>query len=216
MDVLSEKIVVLAADMFSLYGLKSVSIDDLCKKMSISKKTFYGCFATKEELVGAVLEHKNLKLAEQFMRFKDKGNAIDELLAFMGMHRLWASKTQEKSPTMLYDLQKYYPALWEKSAQQKEQFARDFFSSNIRRGIEEKLYREEIDIDMLCVYFGFNHTLQIFERMNAYLKDRKLTNQEIAMFIMDILARYITTPLGWDILVESAKALKKRANVKSE
>ena len=205
MNALVDRIVLLAEEMFSLYGLKSVSIDDLCKKMGMSKKTFYEYFATKEDLVGAVLERKNKEVSEQFKRIEGRGNAIDELLAFMGMHRLWATTSEEKSPAMYYDLQKYYPQLWHKSVEQKELRARSFFTSNIQRGIDEGLYRKEIDIDMLCVYFGFSHTLRLFEEMNHSLSGRRVTHQQVAEFIMEVLARYITSPSGWEYLLQSAK-----------
>lgn len=209
MDALSEKIINLANEMFSLYGLKSVSIDDLCRKMSISKKTFYECFKTKEDLVDAVLEHKDKIVEEQFENIltNTNGNAIDELLTFMSMHRLWASIQLGKHPAMLHDLQKYYNTVWNKSIARKEKRVHDFFIRNITRGIEEKLYRAEVDIDMLCIYFGFNHTLKLFEDISC-LKSKKLSHQQIALFIIDILTRYITTPTGWNYLAERLKETK--------
>ena len=209
MSALGEKIVVLADEMFSMYGLKSVSIDDLCRRMGISKKTFYECFVTKEDLVAAVLEHKSLEVTKQLSLIMGKGNAIDELLAFLGMHRLWASSMQEKSPVLFYDLQKYYPSLWAKSAEQKEQRAREFFTLNIQRGIDEGLYRPEIDFDMFCVCFGFHNTLRLFEAASNSLNGRKVTHQQVAVFIMELLARYVTTPLGWEYISKYGTRSKK-------
>jgi len=202
MDPLIEKIVITASELFALYGLKSVSIDDICRKMGISKKTFYESFKTKEELVDAVLERKDKLIGEQFRSTLESinGNAIDELLAFMGMHRLWATINQDKHPAMLHDLQKYYITVWTKSIERKEKRVKDFFIHNIKKGISEGLYRAEIDIEMLCVYFGFKQTLKLFKDSDC-LKEHKLTNQRIAHFIIDLITHYITTPIGWEYLM---------------
>ncbi|MBO5960616.1 MAG: TetR/AcrR family transcriptional regulator [Paludibacteraceae bacterium] len=211
MEALIEKIIITASELFALYGLKSITIDDICRKMGISKKTFYESFTTKEELVDAVLERKDKLIGEQFKSILEStdGNAIDELLAFMNMHRLWASTNQDKHPAMLHDLQKYYITVWTKSIERKEKRVKDFFIHNTQKGISEGLYRAEIDIDMLGVYFGFNQTLKLFENLNC-LKEHKLTNQRIANFIIELMTRYITTPLGWDYLMTKINEEKQK------
>ena len=44
-----------AGELFFKYGLRSVSIDDICNEMHISKKTFYVHFKQKDELVECLL-----------------------------------------------------------------------------------------------------------------------------------------------------------------
>ncbi|MDR0812125.1 MAG: TetR/AcrR family transcriptional regulator, partial [Paludibacter sp.] len=46
---LREKILNTSTAMFCEYGLKRVSIDDICNELRISKKTFYSIFKQKEE-----------------------------------------------------------------------------------------------------------------------------------------------------------------------
>ena len=51
MTELKEKIIRQAKQMFGDYGLKRVSIDNICNELHISKKTFYTVFKTKNELI---------------------------------------------------------------------------------------------------------------------------------------------------------------------
>ncbi len=60
MDV-RDKILKTASDLFLKYGLRSVSIDDICNELHISKKTFYAHFKQKEELVESLLAQMSCK-----------------------------------------------------------------------------------------------------------------------------------------------------------
>ena len=40
-----------AGEMFFRLGIRSVSIDDICREFGMSKKTFYVYFASKDELI---------------------------------------------------------------------------------------------------------------------------------------------------------------------
>ena len=42
--------------MFFRLGVRSVSIDDICHELGMSKKTFYVYFASKEELIDRMLQ----------------------------------------------------------------------------------------------------------------------------------------------------------------
>jgi len=48
---IKEKILSKSHEMFRMYGIKSVSMDDIAHQLSISKKTLYQHFSSKEELL---------------------------------------------------------------------------------------------------------------------------------------------------------------------
>lgn len=48
-----------AGEMFFRLGIRSVSIDDICRELGMSKKTFYVYFPSKDELVAQLL-HSNV------------------------------------------------------------------------------------------------------------------------------------------------------------
>ena len=45
-----------AGELFFRLGIRSVSIDDICRELGMSKKTFYVYFASKDELVEQLLQ----------------------------------------------------------------------------------------------------------------------------------------------------------------
>jgi AcrR family transcriptional regulator len=56
MDKLQSDILLLSTQLFCKYGLKSVSIDDICSQLGISKKTFYNYYKQKSDLIADALE----------------------------------------------------------------------------------------------------------------------------------------------------------------
>ena len=66
MDQLSQHIIQSAYSKFMQFGIRSVSIDDICNELRISKKTFYRIFSKKEDLVEATIGFQVSFLAEKF------------------------------------------------------------------------------------------------------------------------------------------------------
>jgi len=70
MDVETRKrIIKVASELFLKYGLRSVTIDDICNELRISKKTFYVHFKQKEELIESLLtemRHKKSTVGNSF------------------------------------------------------------------------------------------------------------------------------------------------------
>ena len=59
-----ELIMLTAFDMFSIYGIKNVSMDDIARNMEISKRTIYEIFKDKEDLLveGMELNYRKARI----------------------------------------------------------------------------------------------------------------------------------------------------------
>lgn len=142
-----ERILDRSHGLFNRYGIRSVSMDDIAAGLGMSKKTLYQYFADKDELVdacfsGVMEEHRCRCLADK----ERSENAIhEEFLAYDGMTEMFA----EMNPSVLYDLQKYHPGAFRKFHDFKYHFLYKVISDNFRRGIEESLYRPDVDVDTL-------------------------------------------------------------------
>ena len=44
-------------DMFQRYGLRAMTMDDVCRELSMSKKTLYQYFSNKADLVDQAVRH---------------------------------------------------------------------------------------------------------------------------------------------------------------
>ena len=149
MDV-KERILVKAHELFNRYGIRSVSMDDIAAQLGMSKKTLYQYYADKEELVSGVFlqiieGNKSRCLSDK----KLADNAVHEVFLAFDMVQEMFSKM---NPVVIFDLQKYHPAVYSKVHEHKHGFLYQMIRMNLERGMKEELFREELDIDVLTRY----------------------------------------------------------------
>ena len=63
MNDVRENILQVAIERMQQVGIRSVSVDDICHELGMSKKTFYVYFASKDDLVQAILQKHEQKVA---------------------------------------------------------------------------------------------------------------------------------------------------------
>lgn len=163
MESIKENIIQVAATQFHQVGIRNVSIDDVCAELRISKKTFYQYFDKKEELIDAVIAYEQEQhMAKMQKSIRDK-NAIEVFIFTIKEIK----KSAECTPFMLWhDLKKYYPALHQKYDQIKTERIQSAFEENIRQGIEEGYYRDNLDIELLS-FFSFSSNPEYFWNHDA-------------------------------------------------
>ena len=130
------------------YGIRSISMDDIAATLGMSKKTIYQYYADKDELVedvvGAIIKY-NQSCCESDRQASD--NAIHEIfLAMEFMMEIFRSMNN----SLLFDLQKYHPAAFNKFAKHKNDYLYNIIKENLERGIREELYRSDIKVDILA------------------------------------------------------------------
>jgi AcrR family transcriptional regulator len=144
-----EKILEGTEALFMKYGIRSVTMDDIARHLSVSKKTLYQHFADKDELVYKMSE---LYLERSFRQYEqiEQGskNSIEELskISVCMRHDL-----ENLNPSMLYDLQKYHAKAWSLYNEHKLKIISHSVMRNIRQGIEDGYYRAEINAEIMAV-----------------------------------------------------------------
>ena len=145
-----ERILVKSNELFNRYGIRSVSMDDIAAQLGMSKKTLYQYYTDKDELVNAVFDivlHNNKCQCLECVKKGD--NAIHEVfLSFDRVEEMLASM----NPSVLFDMQKYHPSAYKKFDEFRNGFLYKIIKANLERGINEELYRENIDTDVLSRY----------------------------------------------------------------
>jgi hypothetical protein len=58
---------------------------------------------------------------------------------------------EKMNPTVLFDIQKFHPKAWSIWLEYKTECIRDSVQRNLRQGIEEGYYRQDIHIDILSI-----------------------------------------------------------------
>src|SRR5678815_4133030 len=101
-----ERILSKSNDLFSRYGIRSVSMDDIAAQLGMSKKTLYQYYTDKDELVNAVFDIILSVNKNNCTECTKKGeNAIQEV--FLSFD-IMAEMLKTMNPSVLYDMQKYH------------------------------------------------------------------------------------------------------------
>ena len=140
---IEDNLVSTAFDLFLKYGIKSVSMDDISRKLGISKKTIYSVINTKDELIDDVLSTHLRKDECDIKSILDESHdAIDEMV---NVTKHVAIFLKQMTPSLIYDLKKYYPVFWSKIESKHFTFIESTIYANLVRGQKEGLYRQDFD-----------------------------------------------------------------------
>ena len=137
-----------AHELFMQFGLKSVSMDDIATKLGISKKTIYQFYADKDALVDDVIQsliQHNQQCCDIDQQKAD--NAVHEI--FLAMD-LIMEIFRSMNPSLLFDMQKYYPMAFQKFSNHKNNYLYSIIKKNLIRGVAEELYRPDLKIDIIA------------------------------------------------------------------
>ncbi len=188
-DDLRENIVRLAVKKMREVGIRSVSIDDICRELGISKKTFYVYFGSKDQLVSEMLTLHEQKIEQKMLR-EVEGKTTGETLQDWGKMVKKNEKDFEQPPPIMYDLQKYYPNL---AAQHKEHLCAMMYRYLVRfieKGQKEGVFRKNLDAGSTAQLFSYAHYF-ILETMQNYPKRRsemiRIAKQGLDIMIQGIL-----------------------------
>lgn len=192
-----DSIVKTASHLFEQFGIRRVSIDNVCNELRISKKTFYTFFSQKEDLVDAVLTYQRSIQHEKFTKLFKNKNAIDSLIISIKEIKRNAG---HESVAMCYDLRKYYPKVNEKYEQASKQLMRAGFERFLRQGIEEGYFREDLDVELIA----FFHSLQMKTTFEQMTQDpKKYSKKRIIDFFVDLLIHLIANEKGLKYVEEN-------------
>lgn len=137
-----------ASLVFMRFGIKSVTLDDLCRELGMSKKTLYKYFEDKNDLIKKTFEFHLENDKQQCLYFNKVGeNAVDSLIQ---LSRYIMATFTEINPAIFYDLKKYYPETWKLMDEHKHGFIHTKIKENVLRGVKEGLYRDNMNEDIIA------------------------------------------------------------------
>ena len=151
---MKDKIIHKATEMFLKLGFKSVTMDDIACEMCISKKTIYKFFVNKEVLIEEGTSKVHDAIHQGISAIVSQNyNAIQENFEIRKMFKEMFNST-DNSP--VYQLKRHYPEIYDKVMEREISECKKCFTENILKGIQQELYRKDIDID---TYVKFYYTL---------------------------------------------------------
>lgn len=144
------KILSVSIELFRQYGFKAITMDDIARRAGISKKTLYQHFANKQEIVNeSVLWYKKAMTENCDVMIHDSENAVEamvRMLAYMD------TMYKQINPMAMFEMQRYFPEAYETFREQLQAKDVGMIRENIQRGIEEELYRNDVNADIMARY----------------------------------------------------------------
>lgn len=189
------------SDLFLKYGLRSTSMDDICRHLNISKKTLYQYFENKEQLVEAVFMRRHQDF--DFEAIKKKIQPVSAIQILFGTVAHFLQVQQGLLPANMFDLKKYHPVVFDKVARHFESFIQKFYSMVIQKGQTEGIFRKDIDPEMqiwlLCEQFCLLRDPEKRDELKFPLKD-------IVYTVTENVIRSVATPKGIEELDKFKKS----------
>lgn len=147
--MLRNKILKVAIDLFSRYGIKGVSMNQIASALQISKKTLYLEFDNKEDLLIECLNYEEERLKLIFSNTdKEAGNPLERLI--LNMSNMYHYRSSF-CPAFFRDLQRYPDAqdrfIDEKSTLQK------LYVKYFREGVEEGYFQGDFEYETIASLF---------------------------------------------------------------
>ncbi len=162
------------------HGIKSITMDDIAKRLKMSKRTLYELFENKSNLVRMVVE-KNIEDEKLLVKkhIRESENAIDVMV---NISKTMIQMYKDSHKSVLQDLKKYHNEVWKMIDDFHNNYILFAVKQNLERGIKEGLYRKEIKPNILAAFYIIQ--LQLFSDLSNF-KLKKEKHEELIKQFFD-------------------------------
>tara|TARA_Y100000816_G_C25913821_1_gene476592 strand:- start:10 stop:621 length:612 start_codon:yes stop_codon:yes gene_type:complete len=192
-----------ADSLFRTYGIRSVTVDDICNACGISKKTVYKHYSDKYALANKSLEYHYDNLFKEINSIvKNSSNAIETFFK-ISMH--FRETLNDITPSFVHDLKKFHPELYKIHEKPKEKLFVKTLQNVIKSGKDEGLIRSEINEDIISklriemIESGFNQDV---------FPQKKYDYMNIQIISFDLFLRGVITSKGLEIYEKTLTLFK--------
>jgi AcrR family transcriptional regulator len=184
-----------AAELFRVYGIKAVTMDSLASYLGMSKRTIYEVFSDKDEMLIGVMKWMSEKQRELVNKVLDESeNAIAAIFTLLKINR---DHFMNMSPAFQADMKRFHYEVLMKKADKYE--IPDYKNNQqvFERGIKEKLFRKDINPDL--VNRCFDSLVRSIMNNDLYPYDHFSRNEIIVNVLINYL-RGISTSQGIELI----------------
>jgi AcrR family transcriptional regulator len=147
-DIQFKNLLLKSRELFMKYGVKKLTMDEIARELSMSKKTIYQFVENKSDLVRLTLhDYLEEERAQMDSIRKSSANSADEMIKLIAY---FMQIVHEMNAMALFDLQKYYPETWAMYTDYRVNFMLVRIGDNLKRGVKEGYYREDMDVDIIA------------------------------------------------------------------
>lgn len=184
MDTKLFSIIQNSIDIYRKYGIKSVSMEDLCKELKISKKTIYKYVKNKDELIANIfLDFLNQEFETRLQNIQSKhDNAIDFILKITEQYSF---ENNAITTAMINDLYMHYPLIFKQFNALATQRKQEIIQYNILQGQKEGLYKDDLKNEIISLLFS---NIDMFKKIpeHAHYNEDDVFKEIIRIYIFSI------------------------------
>ena len=183
----SQLIVETATDLFMRYGVRRVTVEEICQTAKISKMTFYKYFKNKkvlaEHIIYSILDSAQIEFDGIWNEVSTFNQKIDQ---FINLKLAYAKKFSKEFFIDFVNLSpKIHDNLMEYS--KKNQIS---FINLIEQARKNRIIRNDIDINFIT--FMLNHLMELTENediFTMYKNSEELTRNMINFYFYGIMGK---------------------------
>jgi AcrR family transcriptional regulator len=194
MNDIKERIMTVAAEMFSKHGFSKVTTDDLAQEIGISKRTLYNYFPSKIELLDSVfktnMDRMHARVDEIVNELNEDSDLLDVLQQLMHLEHHSNLKLTKQ---LFDDIVRYTPDNWKCVEDFKENRMRQLFEKLFALGNKRGHIKESVNekVAYMILYHAMDNIMK-----PSVLYELPYTPKEIDHMIFDILLTGMLTEEG--------------------
>lgn len=170
-----------AKELFFKHGFKRISIEDICKKAGVSRRTFYVYYENKNDLLIKLLEQIREKNLRDISAITESRLPFSEKLIQISRYNI--AQLEQMTPEFLADI--HDPSFvelrthYESKKKQASDWVYSFFSDAQKRGD----LRPDLDIEFLKLFMSHNIASYKNEAMRERYPDTVVLMRKVADLI---------------------------------
>jgi len=146
-QMITKKIIIeTATKLFIENGVKTVTIDRIIGELHTSKRTLYGHFKDKTELLKSCLAVYHTKVQKENQDIIEESDNAIEAMGYLHQHIV--RRASRVNPNFFNDILHYYPGLLNASYRNTGNFAHQQLVDLAKWGIKDKIFIEDMDIEI--------------------------------------------------------------------
>jgi len=177
-----EKIEFTAKELFWKYGFKKVTVDEICKKSHVSRKTFYTYFKNKIDLVLYVLQQITEKaMEESYLILNGEGTFVEKLKITMTMKSELSKSLSKEFIADFFDVEsKEIMDYYAKIMEEYMTFLSDFF----RKAQETGEMNPDLNLNYVIWYLNKQKELMSSPELIAMFPDAETMTKQLTQSII--------------------------------
>lgn len=171
-----DQIIATGKDLFWKFGVKRVTVEEICEEANVSKMTFYKYFTNKIELAETILDNFIGDALDQFEKLVDSDKSFQEKV--QGMFIIKQDATKNISNEFINDLYKNKEFGLHLKMEKMSIKSMQIFAEFLEDSKKKNLIRKGVSIDFIIAYMGIvnqmidtTNVLQGYDKVEDFIME---------------------------------------------